>query len=533
MFIMSILSRIDVMKVFVYLLYFLMYLNKINSLNLEDINIPPEHFPYFFNTFTEVAKVCADKSDCRYRDLVDKKVCWGYETNCTKSNSYHVRPSCPGDHRGWVKTKEAQFDTFYTQADFGYIKEQIQELMVICEATYPHDSSLECSKYLRFCRGRNLMLNFHGLVGRGDNLRYKMDILGPGQIGGYCQLYSERLMKEAEHMSALQSWAPEFVNFVKTPQRPIQDEMCDITIDKPTYIMKLDATVNMYHHFCDFFNLYASLHVNSTHPSTFTRDNHILIWETFTYDSAFKDAFKAFTVNPIWDLKKFRGKVVCFKNVVFPLLPRMIFGLYYNTPLIYGCERSGLFHAFSKHILHSLNVKLYPRINDKVRITLLSRGTTYRTILNENEIVNALLKVKGYHVQRVVYDRTVPFTEQLEITHNTDVFIGMHGAGLTHLLFLPDWAAVFEVYNCEDPNCYSDLSRLRGLKYVTWENKAKLVQQDQGHGPGGVSHAKFTNYSFDVEEFLRLVEVCASYVRNRQDFTNFIAGSMKKSREEL
>lgn len=30
----------------------------------------------------------------------------------------------------------------------------------------------------------------------------------------------------------------------------------------------------------------------------------------------------------------FRGKTVCFKNVVFPLLPRMIFGLYYNTPLV-------------------------------------------------------------------------------------------------------------------------------------------------------------------------------------------------------
>ena len=24
----------------------------------------------------------------------------------------------------------------------------------------------------------------------------------------------------------------------------------------------------------------------------------------------------------------------------------------------------------------------------------------------------------------------------------------MHGAGLTHLLFLPDWASVFEMYVC-------------------------------------------------------------------------------------
>lgn len=31
----------------------------------------------------------------------------------------------------------------------GYVKEQIQELMVMCEASYPDDTSLECSKYLR------------------------------------------------------------------------------------------------------------------------------------------------------------------------------------------------------------------------------------------------------------------------------------------------------------------------------------------------------------------------------------------------
>ncbi|KAL0894744.1 hypothetical protein ABMA27_013278 [Loxostege sticticalis] len=518
-----------------FLLFLLVAVSSSNTYSsyLNHVNLPPEHMIYYFNSFESVVKACLADPECPFKSLVGKKACWGYEYNCNKSLSYHVRPRCPGDHRGWVKTKEAQYSTFFTQADFGYVKEQKEELMVMCEASYPHDSSLECSKYLRFCRGRNLMLNFTGLIGRGNNLRYKMDILGPGQIGGYCNFHSERLLKEAEHMSALQSWAPELVNFVKTEKRPIPDGVCDVTIDKPTFIMKLDATVNMYHHFCDFFNLYASLHVNSTHPSTFSRDNHILVWETFTYDSAFKDTFKAFTVNPIWDLKTFRGKVVCFKNVVLPLLPRMIFGLYYNTPLIYGCERSGLFHAFSKHILHSLNIKLHIRESDKIRVTLLSRGTTYRSILNEKQLLEALNKVEGYHVQRVVYDRSIPFTKQLEITHNTDVFIGIHGAGLTHLMFLPDWAAVFELYNCEDPNCYFDLSRLRGLKYVTWENKDKLVQQDEGHGPNG-SHAKFTNYSFDVEEFLRLVEKCAEHVRKRTDFKDFVEASLlKKMHEEL
>jgi len=37
------------------------------------------------------------------------------------------------------------------------------------------------------------------------------------------------------------------------------------------------------------------------------------------------------------------------------------------------------------------------------------------------------------------------FKKQLENTHNTDIFIGIHGAGLSHLMFLPDWAVVFEL----------------------------------------------------------------------------------------
>ncbi|KOB76254.1 Uncharacterized protein OBRU01_06254, partial [Operophtera brumata] len=249
----------------------------------------------------------------------------------------------------------------------------------MCEASYPDDTSLECSKYLRFCRGRNMMMNFTGIVGRGDNLRYKMDILGPGQI--------------AEHMSALQSWAPELVHFVRTPQRPIADGKCDVVIDKPTYIMKLDASKLP----CLEIPLY-DLMLKS---DVIKADNHILVWETFTYESAFKDAFKAFTKNPVWDLKTFRGKVVCFKNV------------------IYGCEKSGLFHAFSEHMIHSLNIKLQPRKDDRVRVTLLSRGTTYRGILNEKEILDALMKEEGYDVQRVVFDRTVPFTKQLDIIHNS------------------------------------------------------------------------------------------------------------------
>lgn len=166
------------------------------------------------------------------------------------------------------------------------------------------------------------------------------------------------LDSQLEHMSALQSWGPELRNFVSLDERPIDEEHCDMIYERPTYIVKIDASKtfspslilrvilidlqmkislaanNMYHHFCDFFNLYASLHLNMTHPMAFARDNHIIIWETYEYDSPFSIAYKAFTQNAVINIRRLKGKRLCFKKLLMPLLPRMIFGLYYNTPIV-------------------------------------------------------------------------------------------------------------------------------------------------------------------------------------------------------
>ncbi|XP_006607155.1 EGF domain-specific O-linked N-acetylglucosamine transferase isoform X2 [Apis dorsata] len=499
--------------------------------NYTDIDLPSDHIKYYYNYFPTVAEECRNNTACPYKGSLDTKACWGYEPNCKAENSFSV-PQCPGDHRGWVTTKKAQVETFYAQGDFGYVRDQRKEMSIFCEPLFVDDSSLECSEHMRFCRARNIMINFTDLIGRKEPIRYKMDVLKEGQIGGYCTLNEKRLEENADHISPLQSWGPELRNFRKLSRPPIVNHDCDIVIEKPTFVMKIDA-INMYHHFCDFFNLYASLHVNLSHPAGFSTDNHIMIWESYSYRSAFQDAFEAFTRNPLWDLKTFRGETVCFKNLVFPLLPRMIFGLYYNTPLIYGCENSGLFKAFGEHVLHRLHIPLHERKNQRIRITLLSRDTQYRRILNEDELVRALKENPLYKVKKVVYNKKVSFKKQLEITRNSDIFIGIHGAGLTHLMFLPDWAAVFEIYNCEDPGCYKDLARLRGVKYFTWENNSKLVQQDPGTHPDGGAHAKFTNYSFDVEEFLRIVSQATDYVKNHDSFKNFVAKRIQHKRTEM
>lgn len=209
--------------------------------NFSTINLPEDHLPYYFATFPGVAQKCRLDPECPYKQYLNKDICWGYEHGCIWDKQYSV-PVCSGDHKGWAKTKFEQQQLFYTQGDFGYVKEQSEEIKLLCEPLFQHDSSLECSDHLRFCRGRNIMINFTSLTSRKEPLRYKMDILKEGDIGGFCDLQKNKLKEQADHTSPLQSWGPEMQYFTKFNRRPLVEGDCDIIIEKPTFLMKIDAS---------------------------------------------------------------------------------------------------------------------------------------------------------------------------------------------------------------------------------------------------------------------------------------------------
>lgn len=95
----------------------------------------------------------------------------------------------------------------------------------------------------------------------------------------------------------------------------------------------------------------------------------------------------------------------------------------------------------------------------------------------------------------------------------------MHGSGLTHVLFLPDWAVLFELYNCGDEDCYKDLSRLRGVNYLTWTKETDVKPDKPGvHPSSGQPHEKFANYRFDVNEFVRICQKAIELVRRHPAF---------------
>uniref|UniRef100_A0AAZ3RCV6 EGF domain-specific O-linked N-acetylglucosamine transferase n=1 Tax=Oncorhynchus tshawytscha TaxID=74940 RepID=A0AAZ3RCV6_ONCTS len=427
-------------------------------LHYSSLALPRHHISYFPRNNKRVARLCGEDPLCPFKDaLLDVSACWGYEKNCAPENCFGY-PVCTRVDSGWASSLEAAQELFWKQADFGYVREHLSEMKTLCKATNPGDSSLKCTRHTRFCRATNLYLDLRN-PRRGHER--SEDFLREGEIGGLCWMIT---LKNARF--PLPRYG-ELQTYTELDLKPTDEEHCDIIFEKPTVFMKLDAGVNMYHHFCDFVNLF------------------------YRYGDLFSETWKAFSDYDIIHLKTFDTKRVCFKEVVFTLLPRMRYGLFYNTPMISDCHSELMFRAFSQYVLYRLNIPQDGPKEGRIRVMLLARSTDYRKTLNQQE------------------GRPVPAT-----THNSDIFIGIHGAGLTHLLFLPDWAVIFELYNCQDESCYRDLARLRGIRYATWQKRDKVLPEDKGHHPTLGEHPKFTNYSFDVEEFVRLVLKAADFVLN-------------------
>jgi len=470
-----------------------------------------------------------------------KTACWGHEKKSC-GTKYTDTTVCALTERTkhWVKDYpqdrklEGVYEKWDEYVDFGYVKKKRTQLTNVT-------NGLQCVHHLRMCRGNDMYMEF-GTMGNGGV--YRTDVVK--KIATICRheddaecdkkkiLNKQFISDNSDHIGALQSWGSEMKDLTSIRIKPGKKPKCDRTIKKDVIFIKIDAGINMYHHFCDFVNLYLTQHL----VGEFTQDVQIVIWQTQgRYWSYFMDMMKVFSKHPTIHLTEFSDKKICFKGkVTFPHLSRQRYGLFYNTPLVPHCQGSGLFRAFSEHVKHRFNFPLALPENGKCKVTFLSRGTwkpdggAYgRLVSNEDEMLNYAKRFfPRCKFTKVQFTREVPFLSQMKIISESTLFVGMHGAGLTHLLFLPDTSKVIELYNCEDRGCYRDLAYLRGIPYYTWTdsfNDSEIPPKKMGpqlnpqYVPPKITvtdykkHAKypenqkFWNFEFDLDQWVELLKL--------------------------
>lgn len=156
---------------------------------------------------------------------------------------------------------------------------------------------------------------------------------------------------------------------------------------------------------------------------------------------------------------------------------------------ISDCRYSGLARTFARRVLHKYGVMSAQggnSIPEVVRVTVIARADT-RRIRDTEHLLQALRGAFPNVIARAVDLAALPMAEQLRIVQSTDVIVGAHGGGLSHMMFMREGeGAVVEIQaaglpTTQDQARYKNLAAMLGRQYFLAE--ADVVPLDQGGSP--------------------------------------------------
>jgi len=131
---------------------------------------------------------------------------------------------------------------------------------------------------------------------------------------------------------------------------------------------------------------------------------------------------------------------------------------------------------YNKEIINKLRKRFNQNIDKTIpsKKIFVSRGKArFRKITNEAEVERLVISF-GYEVH---YFEDYSFQDQVDLMQQTSHLIGLHGAGLTNMLFMPENGKVLELRNANDDhnNCFFALASDLGHEYYYLLNKGDAV----------------------------------------------------------
>ena len=230
---------------------------------------------------------------------------------------------------------------------------------------------------------------------------------------------------------------------------------------------------NLYHTMTDYYNAFALMELfNKSQIET----NILLI-----------DGHPAGALDPVWNVLFNSSTRISalntrtkFTNIVWSILG-------YNSPMMdHYAPTLPLVEDFRNFFLSSFRIADSHKLNcDRINIMFIWRrdyiahprnpsGMISRKIQNEQELVDTLRKdFPAYTVKGVQID-LFEMRQQLEFARETDLLIGMHGAGLTHTMFLPKHAGLIELlptYWSAANEHFHAIAKWRKIRYRQWTNQ--------------------------------------------------------------
>ncbi|KAK6540826.1 hypothetical protein TWF694_008214 [Orbilia ellipsospora] len=230
--------------------------------------------------------------------------------------------------------------------------------------------------------------------------------------------------------------------------------------------------------------------------------NYFELWNFFAVD------------NPVLTLPEFAAKDTtkkCISNIILPLPGG-------SNPLWQGdwdprnCDQSLIVETLRTRVLNHLHVPQSRDLKAPLNLTFIDRKGT-RKLRDTADLTDALKKEYPDVNINVVDMAKLSLREQLAIIVQTDVLVGVHGAGHTHGFFLPKQSSVVEILPPDlKHKGFRNLAALRGLRYFS--DHGQFAPKEKAPGSGGRDWHE-EDIVVEKAAFMKLVDAAVQSVRHR------------------
>eukprot|EP00041_Stephanoeca_diplocostata_P027573 m.760959 g.760959 ORF g.760959 m.760959 type:complete len:575 (-) comp23204_c1_seq12:3556-5280(-) len=393
------------------------------------------------------------------------------------------------------------------------------------------------------CRARHAMIDFSKMNTRGSQRR-----VHPGAFLGDCTL-SRRPSLPHERSGVLGLSNIESISVERADETRAQCQREART----TLVVSHDDIGNTYHSLADIVGAFASLAVASVDPRTvqlLNVDHRIMcsggtdwkgetverldcigpyfpVYEAWLFDGN-ATAVDGKPPSKIRRAGEFGSSTVCFDDVIWfapDIGDALVWDGFRDSKQRETCTSSlfqsfGLFTRLQMERMSALLGLDTAESRDKetsgVRVLQIVRevkpfstGRPGRRIFNRNELFDAIEKLDNVTHARKLDLATLPFAKQVAEIAQTDVLVGMHGAGLANIPYLPCGAVVLELRphhgtGAVETGVETMAIRL-GVGYRSWKSKSDSDAREEG---GSI----FVN----LDDFIPVMEDAVQFAAERK-----------------